>query len=108
MDLASPILTVQPVTEDTVCLLQGLDTGVDDMMIQKWLKEKAGRWMMSVGLLAVATSLVLGRIHWAHAGIPDFAQGFLTGLGIVFLLASMIMARLRRAGGCSHANGKPT
>ena len=61
------------------------------MLLRKRLNETSGRWMMPLGMAAVALGIVLTRISDMHLGISDFAEGFLLGLGVVMLMASIVL-----------------
>jgi hypothetical protein len=47
--------------------------------------------MMPVGMLAVTLGIGLTRVGNLHLGISDFAEGFLLGLGVVMLMASIVL-----------------
>ena len=47
--------------------------------------------MMPLGMLAVAMGIVLNRISGMHPNISNFAEGFLLGLGVVMLMASIVL-----------------
>jgi membrane-associated phospholipid phosphatase len=72
------------------------------MLLRKRLNETSGRWLMPLGMLAVAMEIILGRISGTHHGISDFAEGFLLGLGIVMLMASIVL----NARGCARIRAK--
>ncbi len=61
------------------------------MLLRKKLNETSGRWMMALGMAAVALEIILSRISGTHSGNYDFTEGFLLGLGIVMLMASIVL-----------------
>ena len=72
------------------------------MLLRKKLNETSGRWMMALGMAAVALGIVLTRISDIHLGISDFAEGFLLGLGVVMLMASIVL----NVRGCARIRAK--
>jgi hypothetical protein len=72
------------------------------MLLRKKLNETSGRWMMALGMAAVALGIVLTRISDMHLGISDFTEGFLLGLGVVMLMASIVL----NVRGCTRIRAK--
>lgn len=62
-------------------------------------KRKKHQYILALGSLMVASTLILRHYHWAS----DDLQGFITGLGVGLMIASLIVKRkqLRTASNCS-------
>ena len=67
------------------------------MLLRKKLSRMSGRWLMPLGMIAVSLGIIVSRIGKPHLGISDFSEGFLLGLGIVLLLASIALTSGRHA-----------